>query len=65
MTWREAFLNQARSDAEIRRLLNRERTEYSHQLHYLQMVTEKLAKGLAAAITQRNARRPHAPHEPL
>ena len=46
MTWREAFLVQARSDAAVRRLLNRERTEYAHQLHYLQMVTEKLAKAM-------------------
>jgi len=50
MTWRDAFLAQARSDAEIRRLLNRQRTAYSHQLHYLQMLTEKLAKGLMAPV---------------
>lgn len=49
MSWRTAFLAQARSDAAIRRLLNRERTEYSHQLHYLQMMTEKLAKSLLAS----------------
>lgn len=48
MNWREAFLAQARSDAAIRVLLNREGCEYSHQLHYLQMMTEKLAKGLMA-----------------
>ncbi len=53
MNWREAFLAQARSDAEIRVLLNRKRCDYSHQLHYLQMVTEKLAKGLLAP--QKNA----------
>ena len=53
MNWRDAFLAQARSDAEIRILLNRKRCEYSHQLHYLQMVTEKLAKGLMAS--QNNA----------
>lgn len=48
MNWREAFLHQARSDAAIRVLLNRDGCEYSHQLHYLQMMTEKLAKGLMA-----------------
>jgi hypothetical protein len=46
MTWREAFLVQARSDDAVRRLLNRNRTEYAHQLHYLQMATEKLAKAI-------------------
>jgi hypothetical protein len=46
MTWRSAFLQQARSDNAIRRLLNREKAAYSHQLHYLQMTAEKLAKGV-------------------
>ena len=46
MTWREAFLAQARADAKVRELLNRAQAAYSHQLHYLQMVTEKLAKAL-------------------
>jgi hypothetical protein len=45
MSWRSAFLAQARSDNAVRKLLNRERVEYAHQLHYLQMVAEKLAKG--------------------
>src|SRR5579863_5087681 len=48
MNWRDAFLRQARSENEIRRRLNERNVEYSHRLHYLQMVTEKLAKaGLA------------------
>jgi hypothetical protein len=44
MNWHEAFLRQARSDEAVRRRLNDSVTEYSHRLHYLQMVTEKLAK---------------------
>ena len=46
MDWRDAFLRQARSENQIRHRLNAPHVEYSHQLHYLQMVTEKLAKGL-------------------
>jgi hypothetical protein len=49
MSWREAFLEQARSDNRIRRLLNQPQVEYCHRLHYLQMVTEKLAKAMLAA----------------
>jgi hypothetical protein len=45
MNWREAFLRQARSENSLRNRLNDPRIEYSHRLHYLQMVTEKLAKG--------------------
>jgi hypothetical protein len=44
MNWHEALLRQARSDEAVRRRLNDSATEYSHRLHYLQMVTEKLAK---------------------
>lgn len=44
MNWRAAFLAQARSDDEVRRILNARRVAYSHQLHYLQMVCEKLAR---------------------
>ena len=44
MGWRRAFREQARSDDGVRRLLNDPRVAYSHRLHYLQMVTEKLAK---------------------
>ncbi len=44
MTWREAFLRQARSENEMRHRLNDPKVEYSHRLHYLQMVAEKLAK---------------------
>src|SRR5687767_9507415 len=46
MTWREAFLAQTRGDARVREILNREKAAYSHQLHYFQMVAEKLAKAL-------------------
>jgi len=48
MDWREAFFCQARSENKIMTLLNARGVEYSHQLHYIQMVTEKLAKGFLA-----------------
>jgi hypothetical protein len=48
MDWRQAFIEQARSDNDIRKLLNREGVEYAHQLHYIQMTTEKLARGYLA-----------------
>ncbi len=54
MSWRAAFILQARSDNEIRRLLNKEKVEYSHQLHYLQMTTEKLAKGMLTSPSSSN-----------
>jgi hypothetical protein len=56
MNWRGAFLAQAKSDNEMRKLLNRAKVPYSHQLHYLQMTAEKLAKGI---LTPHNA--PHPP----
>jgi hypothetical protein len=46
MNWHTAFLVQARSDDEIRRLLNKSQVPYAHELHYLQMTWEKLAKGV-------------------
>lgn len=48
MSWRDAFLRQARSENDLRLRLNDPSVEYSHRLHYLQMVTEKLAKGFQA-----------------
>ena len=54
MSWRAAFLRQATSENAIRRQLNTAQAEYSHQLHYLQMVTEKLAKGLLASPEDTN-----------
>ncbi len=49
MDWRSAFLKQARSDNAIRKRLNRDpEVEFSHELHYLQMTTEKLARGYQA-----------------
>ena len=44
MSWREAFLRQARSENEVRRRLAASDLPECHELHYLQMVTEKLAK---------------------
>lgn len=48
-TWRSAFFKQAKSDYHIFRVLNREGYPRCHQLHYLQMTTEKLAKGFFCA----------------
>ena len=44
MTWREAYFEQAKSDFRQFQKLNEESAELCHQLHYLQMATEKLAK---------------------
>ena len=49
MTWREAFLRQARHERTVWRRLNVEKFDIGHQLHFLQMVTEKLAKGFLTA----------------
>jgi hypothetical protein len=46
MGWHEAYLAQARSEYAVLRRLNSPGVEYAHRLHYLQMVTEKLAKGM-------------------
>jgi hypothetical protein len=48
MNWRQAFIRQAQSEQQLRSHLKDTAAEYSHQLHYLQMVTEKLAKGFQA-----------------
>ena len=50
MSWRSAFLLQARSDYDTREILNTQRVEYCHQLHYLQMASEKLAKGFLTPV---------------
>lgn len=46
MGWHEAYLAQARSEEAIRKPLTAARVQYCHRLHYLQMVTEKLAKAM-------------------
>ena len=45
MDWRTALLKQARSDYELLNFLRLGDAPLCHQLHYLQMATEKLAKG--------------------
>jgi len=46
--WRTAFFTQARSDYHVLlRLMETPGTERCHVLHYLQMTTEKLAKGFS------------------
>ncbi|MBN1554869.1 MAG: hypothetical protein JXA11_08990 [Phycisphaerae bacterium] len=44
MLWREAFARQAKSDYEMYLFLNEKRKPLCHQLHFLQMASEKLAK---------------------
>ena len=44
MSWKKAFLAQARSDYAVLQRLSNPPSEYCHRLHYLQMTTEKLAK---------------------
>jgi hypothetical protein len=49
MDWREAFLKQARSDFQMMEQLAKSGAEACHRLHYLQMATEKLARGWGAS----------------
>lgn len=46
MGWHEAYLVQARSEHAMLRRLELPPVEYCHRLHYLQMVSEKLAKAM-------------------
>ncbi len=50
MTWRDAYLQQAWSDFKVYQDLNANGYALCHQLHYLQMATEKLAKGFQCPI---------------
>jgi hypothetical protein len=45
MNWHDAYLTQAWSDFQIFREMNSSRYPNCHALHYLQMATEKIAKG--------------------
>ena len=47
--WQTAFFRQARSDYDTFQLLEQSRASFCQRLHYLQMTTEKLAKGFATA----------------
>ena len=44
--WADAYLEQARSDWDMRRLAEEEGCSVCHGLHYLQMTTEKLGKAV-------------------
>jgi hypothetical protein len=55
MNWRDAFFTQAWSDYQLLRGLNESRYPLCHKLHYLQMTTEKLAKGFLCHFQGRNA----------
>lgn len=58
MDWHEAFMVQARSEHAVMTMLDKANVAPCHRLHYLQMVTEKLAK---AVITPRGDRVPAPP----
>ena len=50
MNWQSAFLAQARAEyAILQMLIGHEDVPVCHKLHYLQMVSEKVAKGLSTA----------------
>jgi hypothetical protein len=62
MSWRQAFLIQARSDYAVLRWLRRSNNDVCHSLHYLQMACEKLAK---AWLTDRHDNPPLPSHTAL
>ena len=62
MTWRKAFLRQAETDYLLFCELNEHKKPLCHQLHYLQMATEKLAKAFTCGP---NNNPPKASHPAL
>ena len=60
MDWRTAYLTQAKSDYDMLLKLIREEAPLCHRLHYLQMTTEKMAKGF---LTQRGGSRYPKTHD--
>lgn len=57
--WRSAYLEQAKSDYDMFASV-RDASPLCHSLHYLQMTTEKLAKGL---LTEAGGARPAKTHD--
>ena len=49
MGWHEAYPAQARSDYAMFRSLGMQNANHCHQLHYLQMASEKMAKAMLTA----------------
>jgi hypothetical protein len=62
MSWRECFRRQAKSDYELFKELNKTGKPVCHQMHYLQMATEKIAK---AFLSSNNNIRPKFSHSAL
>ena len=56
-TWQSAFARQARSDFEVFKTLGNH--PLCHQLHYLQMVAEKIAKSFLCEGTKKRPPRTH------
>lgn len=53
--WRAAFLLQARSDFDMAKELRKAGAPDCHWLHFLQMATEKLSKGVSCSPTKMDA----------
>lgn len=62
MNWEDAFLTQAWSDFLVFREMNSSDQPKCHALHYLQMATEKLAKGF---LCKKSGRPPKMTHYSL
>jgi len=63
--WANAYLQQARSDWEIFKLLQNEDVHACHPLHYLQMATEKLSKALLLQTSQMTLEKANTSHKEL
>jgi hypothetical protein len=50
MSWKEAYIKQAKSDFMIYKEFSKTRKPICQQLHYLQMATEKLAKSYLCSL---------------
>jgi len=59
VTWREAYLRQARSDYEVYSFLNTPDVPLCHRLHYLQMASEKLAKSFLSKGSRKPYKKTH------
>lgn len=59
MSWKEGYLQQAKSDYETYRILTANKVKICHRLHYLQMASEKLAKSFMCRGSQRPTRLTH------
>lgn len=59
LTWKEAYLKQAKSDYSIFKKLNELQVDFCQELHYLQMASEKLAKSLTCPFDNTPPKKTH------